>query len=293
MRKLGIVSLESSHVDRFCEVLNLADDEAHIAGARVVAVCPQDNEPARVAEVCRRFGIETVVDSPEALVPLVDAGLVLGRDGARHCVQALPFLRAGKPCFVDKPFTHSVEDAALMVETARASGAPIMSASAVRFAVELDTHQEEIEALGELKHCSLTGPGELFFYGIHLVDLLMRLAGPGVEVVSDLREEGADLIVVSYGDGRTATLQLLRGPSVEFGVHLIGATGELSFAIRDPAYYARTARAILEMIETGRQAVPAIEMVEAVRVLVAADRSAEQGGRPVRLAEVFPYRRPF
>jgi len=293
MKRLGIVSLESSHVDRFCETLNLPDHEWHLPGARVVAVCPQDNPPERVSEVCDRFEIEIVVDSPEALVPLVDGALILGRDGSLHCAQALPFLQAGKPCFVDKPFAHSVEDAGLMIEAARASGARIMSASAVRYAVELEEHEREIEALGRLQHLSLLGPGELFFYGIHLADLLMRLMGPGVEAVADLREEGFDLISASYGDGRSAALQLLRGPSVGFAARLVGPHGTLGLQITDPRYYPRTLQASLGMLETGEEPVPEAEMLGAVRLLVAAERSAKQGGRPVRLAEVFAWKRPF
>ena len=293
MRSLGIVSLESSHVDQFCQALNLPEHEWHLPSARVVAVCPQDNAPERVTEVCRKFGVETVVDSPEALVPLVDAALILGRDGARHCAQALPFLGAGKPCFVDKPFAHSLEDAALMIETARANSAPLMTGSSIRYAVELEERAEQIKALGELRHCSLIGPGELFFYGCHLTELLMTLMGPGVEVVSDLREQGIDLISASYGDGRSATLQLLRGVSVFFEASLVGTQGTLAFPIHDPRYYLRTMQAFTGMLETDVEPVPEAEMLEAVRLLVAADRSAQQGGRPVRLAEVYAWKRPF
>ncbi len=293
MIRLGIVSLESSHVDRFCETFNLPDHEWHLPGARVVAACSQDDAPERVMEVCRRFGIETTVDSPEALAPLVDAALILGRDGALHCAQTLPFLRAGKPCFVDKPFAHSLEDAVLMIETARAHSTPIMTASAIRFALELEQQAEAIKALGELRHCSLLGPGELFFYGVHLAELLMRLMGSGVEAVADLREEGFDLISASYGEGRSAALQLLRGPSVGFAVRLVGTQGALGLQITDPRYYPRTMQAFMAMLKTGEEPVPEAEMLETVRILLAAERSAQQGGRPVRLAEVSAWRRPF
>jgi hypothetical protein len=47
------------------------------------------------------------------------------------------------------------------------------------------------------------------------------------------------------------------------------------------------------MLETSEEPVPEAEMLETVRLLVAADRSAAQGGRPVRLAGVFPYKQPF
>ena len=293
MKKLGIVAVESSHVDQFCRILNLPDGERHLEGARIVALCPQDNAPERVDELCADFGIDAVVESPDEMIPLVDAAMMLGRDGAKHCGQTLPVLQAGKACFVDKPFAHSMEDAALMIETARESSVPIMTSSALRYAVEFEEAAEEIEALGELRHCSLLGPGELFFYGIHLSDLLMRLMGPGVEVVADMREEAMDLISASYGDGRTACLQVLRQKGVRFMGHLVGTEGTMELRIGDPGHYRRQMQAFLGMVETGEEPVLEAEMLEAVQILVAADRSAKQGGRPVRLAEVYPWKRPF
>jgi len=293
MKRLGIVALESSHVDAYCRIFNLPEDEWHLDGAQVVALCSQDNTQERIDELCAKFGIETVVDTPQALVPLVDAAMMLGRDGAQHCEQTLPSLRAGKPCFVDKPFAHSMEDAALMVETARANFAPITTSSSLRYALEIDAAAEQIAALGELRHCSLIGPGELFFYGIHLTDVLMRLMGPGVEAVSNLREESIDLISASYGDGRSASLQVLRNTAYVFAVTLIGTKGTLDLHPHDPRNYVVQMQAFLRMLETGEEPVPEAEMLEAIKILVAADRSAQQGGRVVRLAEVYPWKRPF
>lgn len=293
MKRLGIVALESSHVDAYCRIFNLPEDEWHLEGARVVALCSQGNTQERIDELCEKFGIDTVVESPEALVPLVDAAMMLGRDGAQHCRQALPFLRAGKPCFVDKPFAHSIEDAALMIETARANSAPITTSSSLRYAVEFEEATERIAALGDLKHCSLIGPGELFFYGIHLADVLMRLMGPGVQAVSNMREESIDLITASYGDGRSACLQVLRNTAYCFAVTLIGTQGTLDIHPHDPRNYVMQMKAFVRMLETGEEPVPEAEMLEAVKILVAADRSAQQGGRVVRLAEIYPWKRPF
>lgn len=293
MKKLGIVALESSHVDQFCRILNLSDHELHLEGARIAALCPQDNPAERVEELAGEYGIDTVVESPEELVPLVDAAMMLGRDGAQHCAQTLPLLEAGKPCFVDKPFAHSMEDATLMIETARDNSVPIMTSSALRFAAEVEDAAHNTEALGQLRHCSLIGPGELFFYGIHLSDLLMRLMGPGAQAVADLREETMDLVSVSYGDGRSACLQIIRQKGVRFLGHLVGTQGTVELKITDPGYYRRQMQAFLGMVETGAEPVPEAEMLEAVQILVAADRSAKQGGRQVRLAEVYPWKRPF
>jgi len=293
MKKLGIVALESSHVDAFCRILNLEDEEWHVPGARVVALCPQDNPPERVAELRGKYGVDRVVSTPEELVPLVDAALMLGRDGGRHAAQALPFLQAGKPCFVDKPLALNVEDADTMLRAAEASGAPLMSCSAIRYSLELEAARDRLAALGTIRHCSLCGPGELFFYGVHLADLLVSLMGSGVQAVADLREAMADLVTVSYGAGRTAALQVLRGAAVGFHVQLVGTEGRFETEIADAHFYRACMAAFAQMLKTGQEPIPHEEMSVVVAVLVAADRSARQGGRPVRLAEVFPERPAF
>jgi predicted dehydrogenase len=292
MKRLGIVALESSHVDQYCRIFNQPDFEHRLPDARITAICPQDeNTQERVDELAGTYGIETVVATPEEMIGVVDSAMMLGRDGAQHCGQTLPFLRAGIPCFVDKPFAHTMEDADLMISTAREHGVAITTSSAIRHASEFA--EVDHDAVGEIKHVSLFGPGELFFYGIHQTDILMSLMGPGVEAVSNLREETMDLVSVTYGDGRSAQLQLIRGPSVRFGATLFGATGMADVRITRYDYYVRQMVPYLKMIDTGEEPIPEAHMREAVQILVAADRSAKQGGRAVRLAEVYPWKRPF
>ncbi len=119
MIKLGIVSVESTHVDAFCRIFNSdSSDPWNLEGAQIVALCTQDNAPERVAQLQETHNIETVVTEPRDLAPMVDAAMVLGRDGSRHLEQAAPFLEAGKPCFVDKPMAHTVDDATALVNLA-------------------------------------------------------------------------------------------------------------------------------------------------------------------------------
>lgn len=290
MIKLGIVSLESTHVDAFCRIFNSDSSDAwHLQGAQVVALCSQDNAPERVEELRSAHRIETVLTSPADLVPIVDAALILGRDGSRHLAQAAPFLEAGKPCFVDKPFALTVDDCTAMVNLAIDSGAPLMSASGLRYSDELAAALDEIDE-EEVIHASLVGPGELYFYGIHLTDIVNAVMGSGVQCVSNLAEPGFDLIGLSFGDGRSASLQLLREAKARHHGELFTASGSVSFAVEDQIFYRRTMESFLEMVETGEPPIMYEDLIEAVAVLVAADISASQGGRAVRLAEIRPGR---
>ncbi len=288
MIRLGIVSLESTHVDAFCRIFNSDSSEpTHLEGAQVVALCDQDNSPERIAELQEQWKIEIVVSHPRDLLGMVDAAMVLSRDGSRHLRQAEPFLQEGLPVFVDKPFALDLDDANDMIALALDSGAPIMSASGLRCANELTAALDEL-ADAEVIHANLVGPGELYFYGIHLSDMLSAIMGPGVQAVANVGEVEFDLIAVSFGDGRSASLQLLREARARHHGELFTADGSVCFEIREHTFYRRTMERFLEMIRTGEPPILYEDMLEALAVLVAADRSQRQGGRAVRLAELRP-----
>jgi predicted dehydrogenase len=286
MIKLGIVSLESTHVDAFCKVFNSDSSEpTHLEGAVVAALCNQDDDPARIASLQQEWEIEVVVESPRDMLGMVDAALVCSRDGSVHHDQAEPFLEEGLPVFVDKPFALNIDDAQDMLRLALSTGAPLMSASGLRYAEEVEAALEEIGD-DEIVHANLIGPGELFFYGIHLSDVLNAAMGPGVEAVANLGEVEFDLLSVTYGDGRSASLQLLRDPAPRHQGKFFTTDGSASFEIHAHTFYMRMMEQFLAMVETGEPPVAYEDMLEAVLVLLAADRSQKQNGRAVQLTEI-------
>ena len=286
MIRLGIVSLESTHVDAFCRIFNSDSSEPeHLEGAVIVALCNQDNDPARIAQLQQQWGVEIIVPNPRDLLGMVDAALVCGRDGSRHFEQAAPFLAEGLPVFVDKPMALGLDDAQDLLGLALETGAPVMSASGLRYSEEFEAALDELGD-DEIVHANLIGPGELFFYGIHLTDMLNAAMGPGVQGVSNLGEMEFDLISVSYADGRSASLQLLRDPAPRHQGQLFTSNGSASFAIHAHSFYMRTMRQFLAMIESGEPPIDYEDMLEALVVLLAAQRSQQQGGRAVRLSEL-------
>ncbi len=290
MIKIGVVSLESTHVDAFCRIFNSeSSDPWNLEGAQIVALCSQDNAPERVMELQETHNIETVLTEPRDMAAMVDAALILGRDGGRHLVQAAPFLEAGRACFVDKPFAHTVDDCTEMVNLAVDNGAPLMSASGLRYSDELSAAMAEIGD-DEVIHASLIGPGELYFYGIHLTDVVNAVMGGGVQCVSNVAEVGFDLLNLSFGDGRSASLQLLREAKANHHGELFTGSGSVAFAVKDKLFYRRTMEQFLAMAETGESPIMYEDLIESVAVLVAAEISAAQGGRAVRLAEIRPQR---
>ncbi|MGD8239432.1 MAG: Gfo/Idh/MocA family oxidoreductase [Armatimonadota bacterium] len=288
MLKVGIVSLESTHVDAYCKLLNsdAGLDGMRVEGARVTALCRHEDPPQRVQELRQAYGIEQVCETPTEMLPHVDVAMILARDGDLHRGQALPFLNAGTPTFVDKPFAHSMGDAHTMVQRARDNGAPLMSCSSLRYAVELAGMQSEIRQLGPISHCHCSGPGELFFYGVHLVEMAHTLLGPGIQSVTNTADEHRDIMTLRWTDAGTASLSLLRNAEVGFHCSVFCDKGERHTGVADVAYYRHQLGHFVEMCRTGIEPIPLEHTLEIMRVLTAAQVSRNRDGATVPLAEV-------
>ena len=113
MLRLGLMDCDTSHVVLFTQRLNQVGVPADqwVAGARVTAAVPGPSliSPERIAPhpaQLRDMGV-AIVDQPQDLIGRVDAVLIESVDGSVHLERALPFIEAGLPVFVDKPFTTS------------------------------------------------------------------------------------------------------------------------------------------------------------------------------------------
>ena len=126
-----------------------------------------------------------VCESVEETWEDVDAAFIAdgGGDGSLHLEYVRPFLERGIPAFIDKPFACEYKDAKAMVDLARKTSTPIMSASILG-------HVNEIDALHlRMKHIPPPGLAIVTGYGPHLggtihgLALMQGILGTGVEWV--------------------------------------------------------------------------------------------------------------
>src|SRR5687767_2119089 len=92
--RVGIIGCDTSHVPAYTKIINEAPVGSELAGLKIVAAFPAGTDiPAsrdRVAgftETLRDSGVQ-IVDSIDALLPLVDAVLLESVDGRPHLEQA-------------------------------------------------------------------------------------------------------------------------------------------------------------------------------------------------------------
>ena len=297
MIKVGIIGLDTSHAVAFTKDLNDSKVATDLAGCRVVAAYPKGSPdiassvgsvPKNIEEM-KRLGVE-IVDSIDTLIDRVDAVLLETNDGRPHLEQALPVLKAKKPCFIDKPIAGTLVDAIAIFAAAKKYGTPVFTSSSLRYTPGVQELRSG--AKGAVIGCDAYSPAplekthpDLFWYGIHGVETLFAVMGPGCETVVRTTSPDGDVVVGAWRDGRLGSFRGLRK-----GPHSYGGTAFTEkgiYPIGDFAGYRPLVVKIVEFFRTGTPPVSAEESLEIYVFMETADESKRQGGKPVRLVEVF------
>lgn len=290
--RIGIVGTDTSHVVTFTKILNTPSDPEHVPGARVVAaykgVASADLPYSRdridkfAAELQSTYGVALMPDIA-TLGANVDAILLESVDGRVHLAQMKEILKAGKPVFIDKPLAASLADAREIARLAEKANVPWFSASALRFR-SLITSIKSADAIGAV----VWGPGrveervplDLSYYGIHSIEALYTLLGPGCTEVTRTVGRDTDVIVGRWADGRTGTVYL-NSNSGYGGV--VFRPKEIVRGTPQGSDYGPLVRAIVTFFQTGRPPVANAETLEIIAFMDAAQRSKAAGGQPMTM----------
>jgi len=296
--KAGIIGLDTSHVIAFTRMLNKEKPDADLAGCRIVAAYPKgspdiESSVSRVpgyTKQVQELGVE-IVDSIDELVEKVDVVFLESNDGRPHLKQAIPVLKAGKPVFIDKPVAGSLTDAVAIYELARKYNAPMFSSSSLRFAKGAQRLRNGAE--GKITKASTHSPcslekshPDLFWYGIHGVETLFTVMGPGCESVTrTVSTKEKDVVEGKWSGGREGTFTGVRkGTPKGYGGTAVGENGEVPVGGYDG--YKPLLVEIVKFFRTGKPPVSEEETLEIYSFMEAADESKRQGGKEVSLASV-------
>ncbi len=307
--RIGMIGLDTSHCGAFAGMFNDPDAPEEVRGFRVVAAYPSfspdvASSAGRIEEYKQQLIDKHAVkmaDSVEALVEQVDVVLLTSVDGRRHLAELRPVAKAGKPCYIDKPFAASLADAKEMVKLIKEHRLPCFSASSLRFdsayvpfqatripppataPAEGQTEAPVILGCDAYAPASLepTNPG-FFWYGIHGVEILYTIMGVGCRRVQCTSTPDGDLAVGVWADGRLGTMRGIRKGPHHYGANVMGAKGlECRPATGD--FYKGLCRAIAGFFRTGQSPVPIDETLELCAFIDAAWRSSRQGGDDLTL----------
>lgn len=293
--RLGIIGTDTSHATAFTRAFNGPPGPDHVEGARVVAafkggspdvVSSYTRVEKFAAELREKWGVEFVDDIP-SLCARVDGVLLESVDGRPHLAQARQVIAAGKPLFIDKPLAATLEDAREIARLAKAAGVPWFSTSSLRYSRMVTALRPHA---GAATGVVTWGPGpmeehhylDLAWYAIHPLEMLYALLGTGCLEVTRTYSENLDVIVGRWKDGRLGTVHALR-PQGDYGAAVFLPKGvELAPEDAGPAYQALLVE-IVRFFRTRTPPVPNEETLELFAFMDAAQKSREQGGRPVAL----------
>lgn len=215
--KLAFIGVENSHAPAFLQLIRNHPEK--YGDIEVAGVYSYDGAAADklVADGLAPQAVRTAgaflggVDAADCVVNTA-------RHGDNHYEYSLPYLRAGIPMFIDKPFAMTTERAREMIEAAKAGGANLCGGSCLKFAPELAALKGAIEAgeLGSVLSASFSAPvnmsnpyGGFFFYAQHLLQMMTAVFGNRAQSVYAKAREHAVTAIVTY-------------PHIEITLHYVG-----------------------------------------------------------------------
>jgi len=295
--RAGIIGLDTSHCVAFTKTFNNPNAKGDVAGVRIVAAFPGGSPDIpssrdrieQFTKQVRGMGVEIVGSIPE-LLSKVDVVLLESVDGRPHLEQVRPVFEAHKPVFIDKPLAGTLADAIAISELAKKYDVPWFSSSSLRFGAKVQKLRDD-PAVGRVMGCDTWGPcptephhPDLFWYGIHGVELLYTCMGPGCESVTRVHAEGADVVVGRWKDGRIGAFRGIREGKEDYGAVVFGSKSIatiLGFEGYDPLV-----EQIAQFFKTRKPPVSPDETIELMAFMETADESKRQGGSPVQIRSV-------
>jgi len=297
--RIGIIGFDTSHAVEFTKRINHVDipEEQWVEGARVVMGYPGAPSGFASEEVISqrtqllrdKYGVR-IVDAPHEMIGKVDAILLELQEGGLHLENARPFLKAELPTFIDKPFTCSVRDAKKLAELAESQGTPLFSSSSLRYAVEIQELKFRREEVGAVLGADVYSPASLnprnpglFNYGIHGVETLYSLMGPGCESVWCVSEDRWETTMGRWKDGRIGTMRGTRQGAHSYGFTAFCEKRVVPSAIDARYIYRELLKQVVNMFQTRKPPLAIEETIEVIAFIEASMKSANKGGIKVKL----------
>ena len=292
---IGLIGLDTSHVGAFTNLLNDPGHAHHVPGAKVTVAFPGGSDDFELSysrvdgftkELRDDRGVR-MLDSCAAVAEVADMVFITSVDGRVHLDQFKQVLPYGKPTFIDKPMAVCSDHARTIFRLAEEAGVAVMSSSSLRYMDGLVAalSDAKLAELGPVTGCDAFGPMAieptqpgLYWYGIHTVEIIVRVMGPGCRQVQANTNANTDLVTATWSDGRVATVRGIRAAHSSFGLTLHHKKGfqHVDMGAGRPGY-AGLLEAVVSTLPGSRPDVPAEQTIEVIRLIEAANESRETG----------------
>lgn len=275
--KIGIIGAENSHTAGFGKMFNI---DKKFPGAEVKYVWGETDAFAKSA--MEKGGIPNQVKDPLEMMGKIDALIVDHRHPKYHLEAAAPFVKAGIPTFIDKPFCYRAAEGKEFLEMAKKAGTPVTSYSSIAHSDATFDLIKQVKNLGEIVQVVRTGTvdldseyGGVFFYGVHVVQPLMYIFGEDIERVKITRNGKTGNASLQFSSGLFATLIF---KSKAYGWQTFVETKSDFIELKSTVEETNPAKNYVEMVEmfrTGKEPRSHQSILNCVSVLEALEISAK------------------
>ncbi|MEO9892460.1 Gfo/Idh/MocA family oxidoreductase [Aurantibacter sp.] len=277
--KIGIIGAENSHTAGFGKLFNI---EKAFPGMEVKYVWGETEEFAKIA--MEKGKIPKMVKDSNDMLGKIDGLIVDHRHGKFHLEPAIPFIKAGIPTFIDKPFCYRAKEGKAFLELAKKHGTPVTSFSSIANSYATYDIKKQLESLGTINQVVRSGRvnldseyGGVFFYGAHTIQPLLYLFDePVVKVRINENGEnsGANLI---FKSGMLASLVFT---TKKYGWQTFVETEEGVVELKSKAEEAKPGKNYVDMVEmfkTGKEPRKHEDIIHGVAILEALEKSISSG----------------
>lgn len=288
IKKITVIGTDSTHCVAFTRLLN-----NNPACSWKISYAIRDNRSklalsqGRFQEIesqLKDLNVELCEDLSSELVSSTDAFIIASVDASLHLDQFKQLVQYDKPIFIDKPITYSSREMAEIFTLSDQYGIAVMTSSSLRFSAAILTAKAQLVKLAKpVTKIILTGPMPIergipgmFWYGIHLIEMLLTLL-PGHYEVKSVKEKGETLQIMCQSQQLT----------VEFNGDLTGAgsfSGKLETATEvidfkqeadSQPLYSYLVEEMLDFFNTGKSKV---SQEQTSQVISLVERINDKGG---------------
>ena len=272
--RIGIIGAENSHTVGYGQIFNR---DRKFPGCEIVGVWGETPEFAKTA--AEKGHIPWIVKDPAEFNGKIDALIVDHRHAKYHLEAARPFVEAGIPTFIDKPFCYRVSEGRAFLAMARARKTPVSSFSTAARGAAINDLKAQVKALTGIQHviscghCDVDSPyGGVFFYGIHQVQKLMEVFGENVVRVRVARKDADASATLVFASGLQATLILAKGrPPFELAVVTDKGLNKLESKVADDPL--EPYEEVVQLFRHGKEPRAHESLLQEVAILEAMERS--------------------
>jgi hypothetical protein len=286
MIRAGLVNIDVSHPKAFSDHF-LKSDRIRYAAVYNDGFRGDDE----VAAFMKKAGIPERCRTVDDLAEVSDIGFIQGCNWDRHLERAEPFIRKGKPVFVDKPLAGKPADLRKWEELVR-DGAVVLGSSSVRYAPEIrDVKQSITEKNGKVAHIYAASGVDSFSYAVHAVEgisALMESSPVSVMYLGATEEIDGNICSgyrITFTNGAAAEYTVMEPRWLPFDFVVLSSGG--SFPFRVTSGYGSMLDLICDYMETGVNKMASIRtLADSVRVLLSAKISKENGGKVINIRDI-------